>query len=469
MAKKEEKVKEKISGIAPTDERIVSRGGLIFFIKYLSNIGVYSLLERKFGSLRKNKKGKSIESIFKQLFCYFIDGSKFTLTRFDELKEDMSYAGLIEESESGLLSSHSMKRFFNKFYIVRVWLFRQVLQKLFIWRLCLEKPEIIILSIDVMPMNNDDANKREGVEMTYKKVKGFAPLQMSWGRYIIDAVFRGGSKHSNHGDTVEKMVKHIVKKIRNNYRIDIPILIRVDSGYFDQELMKLFDQLKVGFIVGGKLYKDIKKTVSSLDEEYWQTYENKRQIWNYAELGDRRKSWDKFYRMLYCRPLLEDGQVLMEFARPDTVMYTNLGVNSSVTDIFKEAGQERFLESEIIIETFHGRGEDELVHRALKELGTETLPFERFESNAAFYYIMLVAFFLFETFKEDVLEDVIPIGSYANTVRRTIIDVGAKIVSHSGQTVIKFFRTLYRQIRCDMLWERALSPPLLTVTQQIKI
>ena len=38
MSKKEEKVKEKISRVAPTDERIVSLGGLIFFIKYLSNI-----------------------------------------------------------------------------------------------------------------------------------------------------------------------------------------------------------------------------------------------------------------------------------------------------------------------------------------------------------------------------------------------------------------------------------------------
>jgi len=459
MSKIEEKNKRKINEIAPTDEKIVSRGGLIFFVKYLSNLGIYPILERKFGNLRGNKKSKSIVSIFKQLFCYFIDGSKFTLVRFDELKRDGSYASVLEEDEIGLLSSHAMKRFFGKFSIFRVWLFRQVLQILFIWRLRIKSPDVVILNVDPMPMDNDDARRREGVEMTYKKVRGFAPLQMSWDRYIIDAVFRGGSKHSNHKDTVEKMVEHIVNLIRKRYSSDVAILVRLDSGFFDQKLMERFDQLNIGFIIGGKIYEDICDVVSSLGEEEWNEYENKNQIWNFVELGDRRGSWGKFYRMFYCRPLLENGQVLMEFARPDTVIYTNLGVNEDVTHIFLEAHQDRFLESEVIIETHHGRGGDELIHRALKELGTEKLPLERFESNAAFYYIMLVAFFLFETFKEDVTEPIISVVSYANTVRRAIIDVGAKIVTHSGRNIVKFFRALYEQIKCNVLWEKALSPP----------
>ena len=59
----------------------------------------------------------------------------------------------------------------------------------------------------MMVMDNDDAPKRHGVKPTYKKVLGFQPLQMTWGRYIIDAVFRGGDKHSNHGDTAAKMIQ----------------------------------------------------------------------------------------------------------------------------------------------------------------------------------------------------------------------------------------------------------------------
>lgn len=52
-----------------------------------------------------------------------------------------------------------------------------------------------------MVMDNDDANCRHGVKLTYKKKKGFQLVQMKGGRLIVDAVFRGGNKHSNHGDT----------------------------------------------------------------------------------------------------------------------------------------------------------------------------------------------------------------------------------------------------------------------------
>lgn len=62
----------------------------------------------------------------------------------------------------------------------------------------------------MIPLDNDDAERRHGVEPTYKKKKGFQPLQMNWGRYFVDAVFRGGDKHSNYGDTVQKMIRHMV-------------------------------------------------------------------------------------------------------------------------------------------------------------------------------------------------------------------------------------------------------------------
>ncbi len=51
-----------------------------------------------------------------------------------------------------------------------------------------------------------------------KEYKGFQPLQMNWGRLIIDAVFHGGDKHSNHGHTVEQMIRHMAVLIRKKYR-----------------------------------------------------------------------------------------------------------------------------------------------------------------------------------------------------------------------------------------------------------
>jgi len=52
----------------------------------------------------------------------------------------------------------------------------------------------------------------------------------------------------------------------------------------------------------------------------------------------------------------------------------------------------------------------------LKEFADQRLPFERFRPNAAFYYLMCIAFFLYEAFKEDVCGDIVPITSYRNNI-----------------------------------------------------
>ena len=49
-----------------------------------------------------------------------------------------------------------------------------------------------------------------------------------------------------------------------------------------------------------------------------------------------------------------------------------------------------------IVGMYHMRGASELVFRALKNFGTERMPFKRFPPDAAFYYMMIIAFFLSE-------------------------------------------------------------------------
>ena len=55
-------------------------------------------------------------------------------------------------------------------------MFRKVLIQMFIWRLLLSRPDLIVIDIDSMVMNNDEALKRHGVSPTYKGIKGFHPI-----------------------------------------------------------------------------------------------------------------------------------------------------------------------------------------------------------------------------------------------------------------------------------------------------
>ena len=444
-----------INDVEITTDVLTSRAGLSLFVRYLRNIVVFPYLEDLFCKIRKSRKGQEISEIFKQLFCFFMDGTSRHLVYFDTLKEDEGYAKGIETDPVNMLSSHAVKRFFGAIWLPLTFLFRRVLKKLFLWRLNIVKPVVIVLGLDTMVMDNDEAEKRHGVKPTYKKEKGFQPLQMTWGRFIIDAIFRSGDKHSNHGDDVEKMVKGIVALIRKHYREDVSIVIRMDSGFFDQKLFKVFESLQIGYICGGKLYDDIGVFVSNCDKSPWGRYENRNQVWDYVEFGDRRGSWKRFRRCVFCRPVYEGKQILFKFARPDTVIYSNIGMGGAIDEQLRKVGMEDLFTPQGLIEAYHGRGCDELVHRALKDFASEQLPFKRFHQNAAFYYTILTAFFLYEAFKEDVCGPVIKVNSYATTLRRRILDVAGKIVGHSDKITLKITLSTWESLDFYQLWNKS--------------
>lgn len=442
-----------------TPDTLTSRGGLALFSRYLRGIGLLPELDRVFGSLRRSGKGRPVGELFHQILCFFMDGTSRHLVHFDAVRKDEGYAAAIETAREKMASSHMIKRFFYAFTGPQTWLFRRVLQQLFLWRLRQVQPQVIVLGIDTMVMDNDEAPKRHGVEPTYKQVKGFQPLQITWGRFIVDAVFRGGSKHSNAGDAVANAVRHLVRRIRKEHGDCVPIILRTDSGFFDQKLFALFEDLKLGYVCSGKLYKDITAYAAEADSSLWRAHQNKEQAWQYLEFGDRRKSWARGRRALYTRPVYEGEQRLLAFARPDNVIYTNLGRGDVIDTFLQVAGCCELMEPSRIIELHHGRGADELVHRSLKEFASEMLPFKGFAPNSAFYYTMLVAHFLFESFKEDVTAPVVAVTVRPTRLRRTLIDFAAKLVRTGGQRILKVTAATMKQLDLHELWRRSGSPP----------
>lgn len=360
--------------------------------------------------------------------------------------------------EKEMVSSHQVKRFFRVFSWLCGGVFRKILKHLFIWRLHIEKPQVIELTIDTMVMDNDEADKRHGVQPTYQGVKGFQPLQIIWNRKIVDTIFRGGKKHSNYGNTVVNMVRDFVNLIRKEYSPTVTIILRMDSGFFDEVNFEAFDGLNIGFICSGKMYKGVREYVESQRDVKWQKYDNGKQEWQYIEFGFRCEVWKRFYRAVYTRPFYEGQQRVFDFARPDNVIITNIGINTEVLAHLSNEEQKEMIKAEAIIRSHHQKGADELPHRGIKEFGFEELPFKRFSANTAFYYCMVIAFFLFEAFKEDVLEDVIPVCSYATTVRRKALDFAAKIVKTGGQIILRVTEAVMEGLRFSKLWERCQKP-----------
>ena len=460
-----EDVSGRISKLEATTDTLTSRGGLAFFVKYVETVGIMGLLLSKFEGIKKSAKGVSLKNLFLQTLCFFLDGTSRHVNYFDQLKKNTGYTAVIEIPARQMASSHAMKRFFGAFRIFAAAAFRWVLKELFIWRLKLAAPRAVVLTLDTMVMDNDEAVKREGCDPTYKKVKGFQPLHLIWEGKIIDAIFRRGKRHSNYGNDVEKMIRGIVTLIRTRYDARVTIVIRLDAGFFDENNFALCDELGIGFIATGKTFKAIKEKVAALGEKEWKEYDNGRQVWNYAGFQYQCDKWPKGYRALYTRPQYEDGQRLLEFARPDNIIVTNLVSGEPALEQMPRDLREYWLEDQSVIFHHHQRGADELPHRGLKEFGSEQLPFKRFSPNQAYYYMMLVSFFLFETFKEDNLKDILPITSYATTVRRTLIDFAAKVVRTGRESILKVPQAIMDSLKLQTLWARCqnASPiPLIT-------
>ena len=453
----------KITKIGVTNDKISARGGLPLILRYIEEIGLYKLISGNIlPLLSTNRKGLQLQQFLKQMLAFFMDGTNMAISGFDHLKNDEGYAALLESKTSEMASSHQIKRYFAKVSIITDHIFNKILHELFVWRLNISRPKIIELGIDTMVMDNDSSKKREGNEVTYKRKKGFQPLHICWGPFLIDVLFRKGSAHSNHGTDYPDRVKAIVKLIRKRYSKDVPIIICADSGFADQKVYDEFEEnLYIHYITTGKIYEDIKGYIQELPDATFREYAKNKVVWNYVEFGNKLKSWSKFRRCIFTHLKRdENGQYVIGFAKPDSVIYTNIGMCKEADYRLKAAGGNHYFEAKTIIQKSHERGADELIHRSIKELATkEQLPFKSFGMNRAYYFLLVITHFIFEAYKQDVTFDVIPITVYPNTFRRKLIDFAAKITSRARSIVLNVTQTVFETINIIELWKRCQSPP----------
>ncbi len=460
----------KIIKICPTNDKLSARGGLPFFLRYAERTGLYGTISNTISPLLdQGGKGLQLPGFIKQMLAFFIDGTDMSMVGFDHRKKDEGHAAILECNTGQLASSHQIKRYFEKMSIIGNLAFNRILNELFIWRLLITKPKIIELGIDTMVLDNDSAQKREGNEPTYKSKKGFQPLHISWGQFLIDVVFRKGSAHSNHGTDYTDRVRSVVGLIRKRYSADVPIILCADSGFADQKAYEIFEEeLHIHFITTGKLYADVKDYVGQLPDESFGEMAKNKAVWRFTEFAGKLKSWKKFRRCIFTTLQCgEDRQTVMDFGRPDNIIYTNIG-NCPIADRrLKQAGGGSYFEAEEIVRKSHHRGADELIHRSIKELATkEQLPFKSFGMNRAYYFLLVIAHFMFDAYKQDVTAEVVPTTAYPNTFRRKLIDFAVKITSHAGQISINVAKAAYQFLNIERLWVLCQSPPQISFCQK---
>jgi hypothetical protein len=78
-----------------------------------------------------------------------------------------------------------------------------------------------------------------------------------------------------------------------------------------------------------------------------------------------------------------------------------------------------------------------VVRRTLKDFGSEQLFFKWFTQSVVLNYTILVAFFIYETFKRTVCTAAVKVHACAATLTRKLIDIAAALVQHASKIVLK--------------------------------
>lgn len=244
---------------------------------------------------------------------------------------------------------------------------------------------MVFLDIDVTPHDQSNSHK-EGVEMTYKKVMGYAPINAYLDNFFVNTEFRIGSQHSQCG-TEQFLVETIDicnRLIGDNARL----LIRLDSGNDAVSNMGIILERGHYFIIKRNLRRESKEQWLDLAEAYAPAHETPREgkdiyvgsTWKEITYkDDDGLKHTRTIRIVYeviKRTIDKNGQYLLIPDIEVNTFWDNTGYPDAE-----------------VIRLYHQHGEMEQFHSELKsDMDLEKLPSGKFATNTLIYDLSMIAY-----------------------------------------------------------------------------
>lgn len=292
-----------------------------------------------------------------------------------------------------------------------------------------EDKDYVPLDIDESPFDNSDTNK-EGVNTTYKKYDGYTPSFSYLGQegYMIEAVLKEGKAHSSRG--AEKFLTQSINKAQK--LTDKNILVRMDAGYDNKDLLGICQDQEVNFI--------IKRNLRNTDQDKIIEYAH-----NHGKVINPQDGI-KIYRGSYPKEIPgldkpvtvvfnlkeetvdEEGQMHLVPERELKLYLTNLE-----------------LPPDQVIEFYHQHGTCEQFHSEIKtDMDLERLPSGKFDSNELVLIIGMLVYNILRFMgqislrkKDSPLKGGVQ-RRRVRTVIKNLIMIASKLVSHARQLYLKF-------------------------------
>ena len=411
-------------------KNLTSNAGLFLMLENTKNNGIFEMIESDLAFESASINKIKMNHIKTMLCGHFIGIDK--LERLKLLKNDP----LIREFEISVKEPETVSRFLSNFSFKTTQMLREINFKVF--KKLLSKSGLASITIDIDSSVINVEGHQEGA------TKGYNPKKLGNRCYNIQFAFcdelkayvtgfvRSGNAYTANGAT--ELIKEIVTTLKTS---DLEIFFRMDSGYFDEEIIETIESLGCKFLIKAKAYATLVSQVTASSAVFHKGI-NERET---AELIIKLDKWKKKRRFIVSRVLKPENEraqlCLLEGSEYDYFFFvTN-------TD----------LESEAVVLSYEKRGNAEnYIKEAKYDMSVGHLLLKSFWANEAVFQMMMLAYNLFLLFKFDYL-DASEYRQQIKTFRLKYVFLAAKIIKTARSVIMKLsskylYQEVYKKCSC---------------------
>ena len=245
-----------INKIDFTAKNLTSNAGLFLLLENAKNNGIFEIIDNNLVFDNESTNKIKMNHIKTMLCGHFIGIDK--LERLKLLQGDP----LVNEFDISVKEPETVSRFLGTFSYKTTHMFREINFKIF--KKLLDRSNLKSITIDIDSSVINVEGHQEGT------AKGYNPKKLGNPCYNIQFAFcdelkayitgfvRSGNTYTANG--AAEMIKEIVANITcaggtaAGKKNDLEILFRMDSGYFDEEIIEAIELLGCKYLIKGKEY-----------------------------------------------------------------------------------------------------------------------------------------------------------------------------------------------------------------------
>src|SRR5665648_810952 len=237
-------------------KNLTSNAGLFLLLENAKNNDIFEIIDTDL--VFDNESTNKIKmNHIKTMFC----GNFIGIDKLERLKL-LQNDPFINEFDISVREPETISRFLGNFSYKTTQMLREINFKVFKMLLCKSKLTSITIDIDSCVINVE--GHQEGT------AKGYNPKKLGNPCYNIQFAFcdelkayitgfvRSGNTYTANG--ASEMIKEIVANIKTD---ELEILFRMDSGYFDEDIIKTIESLSCKYLIKSKMYSTLASQVTN--------------------------------------------------------------------------------------------------------------------------------------------------------------------------------------------------------------